>query len=370
MNFLGWLLCLLFAGVHGRVNNVTRASILDFHNTKRSFHGSGYPLVWKDALENKAIKQATMLCSNDTPISAKLAAYACSNSPIDCLESVYQNGESCWNYTSGKPQSTAACASYNMKAAAYGFQRVVWRASQNVGCAFVGPCGQSTNMFFLCTYSPPRNATRYTARAALKNVVPAQAVAAPPPVSTEADVLRELALAKHNAYRSAHGTAPLTWNSTLAAFAQQWADRCIFEHSTSPYGENLAWGHATIGDAIRDWYDEVRWYDYKYPVFSMSTGHFTQVVWANTRSLGCAVKRCGSRMWVCNYWPPGNYAGQFASNVRPLTTSQTKTTPASLILLAVIIPSAVIVTLIVSVFATRLYMKRSLNSNAHTPHTS
>jgi hypothetical protein len=40
-------------------------------------------------------------------------------------------------------------------------------------------------------------------------------------------------------------------------------------------------------------------------------GHYTQIVWRNTKSVGCAVARGkGVEVWVCNYDPPGNYAGQ------------------------------------------------------------
>lgn len=48
-----------------------------------------------------------------------------------------------------------------------------------------------------------------------------------------------------------------------------------------------------------------------------------QVVWVGTRSVGCAVKvGCSSPgswspYYVCQYWPPGNYLGQYASNVLP-----------------------------------------------------
>jgi pathogenesis-related protein 1 len=59
------------------------------------------------------------------------------------------------------------------------------------------------------------------------------------------------------------------------------------------------------------------------PVFSANTGHFTQVVWKNTKQLGCAVVNCpagtifdamygATPFHVCEYNPPGNYAGQFS----------------------------------------------------------
>ncbi|VDL82412.1 unnamed protein product [Nippostrongylus brasiliensis] len=39
-------------------------------------------------------------------------------------------------------------------------------------------------------------------------------------------------------------------------------------------------------------------------------GHYTQIVWATTRAIGCAVKECeGSTMAVCNYRPTGNILG-------------------------------------------------------------
>ena len=40
-------------------------------------------------------------------------------------------------------------------------------------------------------------------------------------------------------------------------------------------------------------------------------GHYTQVVWRNTREVGCAVARNGSDDFlVCRYWPSGNWMGQ------------------------------------------------------------
>ena len=43
-------------------------------------------------------------------------------------------------------------------------------------------------------------------------------------------------------------------------------------------------------------------------------GHHTQVVWAETRRVGCVVHDCasnrGATYAICNYNPPGNYEGQ------------------------------------------------------------
>lgn len=51
--------------------------------------------------------------------------------------------------------------------------------------------------------------------------------------------------------------------------------------------------------------------------FSDSVGHFTQLVWKNTTTVGCGAADCNDAGWllVCEYNPAGNVVGQFASNV-------------------------------------------------------
>ncbi len=40
-------------------------------------------------------------------------------------------------------------------------------------------------------------------------------------------------------------------------------------------------------------------------------GHYTQIVWRGTTTLGCAVARSSFReVWVCEYSPAGNIVGQ------------------------------------------------------------
>jgi len=127
-------------------------------------------------------------------------------------------------------------------------------------------------------------------------------------------------LASHNAYRSKHCVPPLTWSAQLAASAQQWANGCTFSHQAkSGYGENLFWGTAgaySSKDAVANWYGEIAAYNFAAPGFGQKTGHFTQVVWRNSKQLGCAMASCGGKdYWVCRYSPPGNVAGQFPENV-------------------------------------------------------
>jgi pathogenesis-related protein 1 len=133
-------------------------------------------------------------------------------------------------------------------------------------------------------------------------------------------------VAEHNRYRAAHCAPPLTWSDKVAASAQAWADAlqrrsCAFEHSNDSYGENLAAatpGTLSPADVVEMWYREVDEYDFRRPDFSMTTGHFTQLVWADTRHIGCGVSACKNlEIFVCQYDPPGNVMGDFERNVQP-----------------------------------------------------
>jgi uncharacterized protein YkwD len=131
----------------------------------------------------------------------------------------------------------------------------------------------------------------------------------------------------HNRVRKNHGAPPLTWSPTVATSAQHWADNlrskgCILQHSGSAkYGENLAAGTSSMmtpEHAVEMWAEEEKEYSFKKGGFSMKTGHFTQVVWKDTKSVGCGSTQCkGLTIWVCQYDPPGNVEGEYARNVQP-----------------------------------------------------
>lgn len=133
-------------------------------------------------------------------------------------------------------------------------------------------------------------------------------------------------LTAHNRYRASHCAAPLTWSDELAAEAKRWVTTlashgCAFDHNPSTrYGENLAYfapaGSVSEPEVADGWYREKSIYDFSRPGFSFEAGHFTQLVWAGSKRLGCASRRCGGgEIWVCNYDPPGNMQGDFERNV-------------------------------------------------------
>jgi pathogenesis-related protein 1 len=137
------------------------------------------------------------------------------------------------------------------------------------------------------------------------------------------------ALDFHNKVRKDVGTKPLEWSAELAAYAQDWADQlakrdCAFEHRPRTtggknYGENIYWGSASSYsplDASKGWYSEIEKYKHE-PLNSSNwypTGHYTQMVWYNTKQVGIGVATCesGAVIIVANYDPPGNYMGQKA----------------------------------------------------------
>jgi uncharacterized protein YkwD len=130
----------------------------------------------------------------------------------------------------------------------------------------------------------------------------------------------------HNRARARHCAPPLVWSPKIAASALRWAntirDRgCKLGHSGGQYGENLAAGTVGMLDAaavVGMWYDEVKRYSFRSGGFSMTTGHFTQVVWRGTKEVGCGRSDCnGLDVWICQYDPPGNVENQFRENVLP-----------------------------------------------------
>ncbi|CAK7210984.1 hypothetical protein SEUCBS140593_001014 [Sporothrix eucalyptigena] len=130
-----------------------------------------------------------------------------------------------------------------------------------------------------------------------------------------------------NFFRREHNATAAIWNTTIAHFADEYLANdtdCTFAHSGGPYGENIAVGFQSVHGAVDAWGDERSLYNYNDPGFSEATGHFTQLVWKNSTTVGCGRKLCGGKAdgekstgWflVCEYWPRGNIIGQFAQEV-------------------------------------------------------
>ena len=143
-------------------------------------------------------------------------------------------------------------------------------------------------------------------------------------------------VAAHNNHRDKKNVPALTWSAELAQIAQEWANTLAaeqcgnLEHRSSSYlnprnlGENLALASSrpnppTRGptSAVDDWASEEQFYNYSANQCQTGEvcGHYTQVVWRNTREVGCAEASCTdgtwhTKTWACNYHPAGNFVGQ------------------------------------------------------------
>lgn len=147
----------------------------------------------------------------------------------------------------------------------------------------------------------------------------------------------------------------LQWDSKLEQVAQAWANRCRWQHNdlrgsayndanptdidgnlitgTESVGENLAYKGATnvttadlqyAVDGYNAWVAEGRQYSFgRLNVDDFceaeTCGHFTQLIWANTYKVGCAINYCPENTlasvpttyFVCDYASAGNYVRQY-----------------------------------------------------------
>ncbi|KAK9818459.1 hypothetical protein WJX74_004981 [Apatococcus lobatus] len=122
-----------------------------------------------------------------------------------------------------------------------------------------------------------------------------------------------------NIVRRYYGSSHVGWDSTAAAYAQKAAQACTFAHTHGYYGENLyasTTSPANWSAVISAWAGEAPAYHSDDPYLSGQNGHFTQLVWKDTRYIGCAWQQCssianldwpfGGIIYYCEYNPPGN----------------------------------------------------------------
>ena len=133
----------------------------------------------------------------------------------------------------------------------------------------------------------------------------------------------------HNTLRKKHKSPSLTKSAEVAKFAKQATDHCVqignLEHTCTTIGQNLyvaSWA-PSADDVVQSWYyKEEPHYDYDKGKSKDGevTGHFTAMVWKSTKEVGCAYS---TGKWLtynayyvaCEYYPLGNVAGQYTTNV-------------------------------------------------------
>lgn len=120
------------------------------------------------------------------------------------------------------------------------------------------------------------------------------------------------------------GVASLQWSSSLQSSAQKWAQHLAAIHKLqhSGPGENI-WsgtkGHFSDTQKVGLWTAEKKYFlpHQQFPNVSSTgrwqdVGHYTQVIWYNTKTVGCGQASDASADYlVCQYQPPGNVSGQY-----------------------------------------------------------
>ncbi|KAK4438022.1 Basic form of pathogenesis-related protein 1 [Sesamum alatum] len=126
----------------------------------------------------------------------------------------------------------------------------------------------------------------------------------------------------HNTARNQVGVGPVVWDTTLANYAQNYANQrisdCALTHSNGVYGENLAKGSSSSFSgvtAVNMWVAEKQYYDYNTNscIGGNQCLHYTQVVWRDSTRLGCARVQCNNGWYyvVCSYDTAGNWEGEW-----------------------------------------------------------
>ncbi|KAL0965122.1 hypothetical protein UPYG_G00277100 [Umbra pygmaea] len=344
---------------HGKSGDFEK-QFVNSHNDYRQKHGAP-PLALSRDLCESAQKWADYLLSTN------------------CLEhSSTDNGENLYHAFSSVPKNVdgkdavdrwySEIKDYHFSKPGFisgtgHFTQVVWKDTREVGVGLatdgrttivVGqyhPAGNITNAgYFEKNVLPPGSSTSARHSTPTNQPDPIQKDKTHPdpiqkdkthPHGKSGDFEKQF-LNSHNDYRQKHGAPPLALSKDLCDSAQKWADHLLsiscIKHSSTDNGENIYYASSSVPknadgkDAVDSWYSEIKDYHFSKPGFTSGTGHFTQVVWKDTREVGVGLATDGrTTIVVGQYHPAGNIsnAGYFEKNVLPpgSSTSARHSTP-------------------------------------------
>ena len=193
--------------------------------------------------------------------------------------------------------------------------------------------------------------------------------------STELEKYRKTILDNHNYYRKKHQVGQLTRNSDLEKIAQSHAEKLMqgqsYQDTENVYkkekiGENRFSCSNNIQVCINatyttdNWYKESATYNYDDPHSGPCPNRFTQMVWKETKQIGCGASCLGYRCYgICHYYPAGNNYTQYIYNVLPIKEEEKSMSFAGKFFLSLFI----IFLIVVGVFSIYhfVYRKRKFN---------
>jgi uncharacterized protein YkwD len=146
----------------------------------------------------------------------------------------------------------------------------------------------------------------------------------------------------HNVARAEVGLVSLAWSDRLASDAGEWARHLArsnqYDHASPQQrkgqGENL-WrgtrGYWSPWETVGFFVAEKRHFQPgNFPDVSRTgqwsdVGHYTQIIWPETREVGCAIAYTATdEVLVCRYWPAGNIWGQLIDPPEPVGQRSTR----------------------------------------------
>ena len=136
----------------------------------------------------------------------------------------------------------------------------------------------------------------------------------------------------HNKFRKKHGIENLKLNEDLCKIAQSSAEKYSETNIENMYmitpklykdnivGENIAIidnnDNIKFEDIVNKWYEEKKNYKFNSNKYVENTGHFTQLIWKETKEVGFGYKKIYGKMYfIAIYYPAGNILNQFKYNV-------------------------------------------------------
>ena len=155
--------------------------------------------------------------------------------------------------------------------------------------------------------------------------------------------LNKLYLEEHNKYRKMHGVPVLQLDNLLIRYATAYAESLAknpndnylvpsgnYYEGDQKLGENLfQCNKVTISMEnltypLSVWYNEKEFYNFNTNAGEKGTANFTQMVWKNTKKMGCGIgqKTETSYKVVCYYLPQGNIYEKYDVNVLPVQTKK------------------------------------------------